>query len=172
MRPLLSFYRTELQVLFFALLVAAPARAQDITVGGLKISMPWVRATPKGAQVGGGYMTINNSGGAPDTLIDGSSEVSIRFEIHEMSMDNGVMKMRPVPGGIEIKPGQTIEFKPGGYHVMFIGLKMPFERGQHIKATLHFEKAGNVVVDFPVEEIGAQTGGSTMPGGASKHQGH
>jgi copper(I)-binding protein len=98
MRPLLSFYRTELQVLFFALLVAAPARAQDITVGGLKISMPWVRATPKGAQVGGGYMTINNSGGAPDTLIDGSSEVSSRFEIHEMSMDNGVMKMRPRSG--------------------------------------------------------------------------
>ena len=148
------------------------AQAEDITVGRLKISSPWVRATPKGAPVGGGYMIISNGGDTSDRLIDGTSDASNRCEIHEMRMDNGVMKMRPVAGGIEIKPGQTIEFKPGGYHVMFVGLKKPFERGQHVKATLHFEKAGNVAVDFPVEDIGAQNTGSAAPGGASKHQGH
>ena len=85
------------------------AQAEDITVGRLKISSPWVRATPKGAPVGGGYMIISNGGDTSDRLIDGTSDASNRFEIHEMRMDNGVMKMRPIAGGIEIKPGQTIE---------------------------------------------------------------
>ena len=105
--------------------VAMPAQAEDVTVGPLKISAPWTRATPKGAGVGGGYMKITNTGAAPDRLVGGSSDVSGRFEIHEMSVDNGVMKMRLLAKGLEIKPGQTVEFKPGGYHVMFVGLKRP-----------------------------------------------
>ncbi len=103
--------------------VVLPAHAEDVTAGSLKISAPWTRATPKGASVGGGYLKITNTGTTPDRLIGGSTDVASRFEVHEMSMDNGVMKMRPVAGGIEIKPGQTVEFKPGGYHVMFVGLK-------------------------------------------------
>ncbi|HEX3161376.1 MAG TPA: copper chaperone PCu(A)C [Pseudolabrys sp.] len=141
------------------------AHAQDVTAGSLKISAAWTRATPKGAPVGGGYLTITNNGTAPDRLIGGSSDTSSRFEIHNMTMDNGVMKMRPVDAGIEIKPGQTIELKPGGYHVMFVGLKKPFEQGDHVKATLKFEKAGDVPVDFAVEGIGAQTGGMPMQHG-------
>jgi hypothetical protein len=141
------------------------ARAQDVTAGGLKISAAWTRATPKGAPVGGGYLTITNSGTAPDRLIGGSSDTSARFEIHNMTMDHGVMKMRPVEAGIEIKPGQTVELKPGGYHVMFVGLKKQFEQGNHVKATLKFEKAGEVAVDFAVEGIGAQTGGMPMQHG-------
>jgi periplasmic copper chaperone A len=147
----------------------APAQAEDITVGSLKISALWVRATPKGAPVGGGYMTITNAGTAPDRLIGGSADVSSRFEIHEMSMDNGVMKMRPVGKGLEIKPGQTIELKPGGYHVMFVGLNKPFEEGQHVKATLEFEKAGKVAVDFTVQSLGAQTGGASSGGMPMRH---
>ena len=147
----------------------APAHAEDITVGSLKISALWVRATPKGAPVGGGYMTITNAGSAPDRLIGGSADVSSRFEIHEMSMDNGVMKMRPVGKGLEIKPGQTIELKPGGYHVMFVGLNKPFEEGQHVKATLEFEKAGKVAVDFTVQSLGAQTGGASSGGMQMRH---
>jgi periplasmic copper chaperone A len=139
---------------------AGSAHAEDVTVGALKISDPWARATPKGAPVGGAYMTITNTGNVPDRLVGGSSDVSSHFEIHEMSMDNSVMKMRPLEKGLEIKPGQTVEFKPGGYHVMFVGLKKPFEEGQHVKATLNFEKAGNVAVDFAVRGIGAQTGAS------------
>jgi len=106
----------------------------------------------------------------PDRLVSGSTDVSSRFEIHEMSMDNGVMKMRPVAQGIEIKPVQTIELKPGSYHVMFVGLKKPLAQGEPVKATLVFEKAGKVDVTFTVEGIGAQTGGGNhaMPSGGMK----
>jgi len=140
---------------------AGSADAEDITVGTLKISGPWARATPKGAPVGGAYITITNTGTLSDRLVGGSSDLSSHFEIHEMSMDNGVMKMRRLEKGLEIKPGQTVEFKPGGYHVMFVGLKKPFEEGQHVKATLEFEKAGKLAVDFAVRGIGAQTGASS-----------
>ena len=149
-----------------------PVHADDITIGNLKISTAWVRATPKGAPVGAGYLTIANTGTTSDRLVGGSSDVCTHFEIHEMGMDNGVMKMRPVAKGLEIKPGQTVELNPGGYHLMFVGLKKPFEQGQHIKATLEFEKAGDVSVDFKVEGIGAQTGSeSAMPGGVQLQHG-
>lgn len=139
-------------------------RAEDFSVGSLKISAPWARATPKGATVGGGYMTITNTGTTPDRLVSGSSELSAQFEVHTMSMDNGVMKMRPVTGGVEIKPGQTVQFNPGSYHVMFVGLKKPFEQGQQVPAVLQFEKAGKVAVKFNVESIGAQSGGQMQHG--------
>ena len=151
-----------------AALLSAPALAHDFTAGSLKIVSPWARATPKGASVGGGYMKITNTGTAPDRLVAGTTDVSKRFEIHEMSMDNGVMRMRPVAKGIEIKPGQTVVFQPGGYHVMFVGLNKPLVEGERINATLQFEKAGNVPVYFTVEGIGAQSAGtdhgSSMPG--------
>jgi len=140
---------------------ASSTYAEEVTVGNLKISTAWARATPKGASVGGAYMTITNTGNVPDRLLGGSSDASSRFEIHEMSMENGVMKMRPLGKGLEIKPGQTVEFKPGGYHLMFVGLKAQFEEGQHVKATLEFEKAGSVAVEFAVRGIGAQTGASS-----------
>ena len=74
-------------------------------------------------------------------------------------MDNGVMRMRLIAKGIEIRPGQTVEFKPGGTHVMFLGLKKPLAQGEHVKTTLAFEKAGKVDIAFTVESIGARTGG-------------
>jgi len=168
-----AFVAVAVAAAVLAACVVMPAHADDVAIGGLKISGAWVRATPKGAPVGGGYLTITNTGSAADRLIGGSSDVSGRFEIHEMGMANGVMKMRPVANGLEIKPGQTVELKPGGYHLMFVGLKKPFEQGQHVKATLQFEKAGSVAVDFTVEGIGAQTGGgSAMPGGMQMQRGH
>jgi copper(I)-binding protein len=155
--------RTLLLITAIGLLFIAPSsRAEDVAVRNMEISAAWVRATPKGAPVGGGYMTITNKGTLPDRLVGGTSSASSRFEIHEMSMDNGVMKMRPVSGGVEIKPGQTVKFDPAGYHLMFVGLKKPFVRGKHVEATLQFEKAGKIAVDFIVEGIGAQTGGSSM----------
>ena len=143
-----------------------PAQAEDATVGSLKITAPWARATPKGASVGGGYMKITNTGTAPDRLVGGSTDISARFEVHEMKMENGVMKMRPVAGGIEIKPGQTVELNPSGYHVMLVGLKKQLMQGDHFKATLEFAKAGKVDIDFLVAGIGARTGGGdhAMPG--------
>jgi copper(I)-binding protein len=158
-----------LAVAVLATRVALPALAEDVAAGSLKISAPWTRATPKGASVGGGYLKVTNTGTTPDRLIGGATDVSSRFEVHEMSMDNGVMKMRPVAKGIEIKPGQTVELKPGGYHVMFVGLKQQLEQGEGVKATLVFEKAGKVDVTFAVEGIGAQTGGGAMPGMKMDH---
>ena len=144
--------------------LAFPAQAEDVTAGGLKISSAWARATPKGASVGGGYLTITNTGSAPDRLIGGSTDVAKSFELHEMKMEGGVMKMRPVAGGIEIKPGQTVKLDPGGYHVMLVGLKDQLKQGSRFKATLDFEKAGKVDVDFVVEGIGAKTGGAKSGG--------
>lgn len=146
-----------------AISLALPASAEDVTIGALKISAPWARATPKGAKVGGGYMTITNTGAAPDRLVSGVTEISGRFEVHEMSMDNGVMKMRELKDGVEIKPGEKIEFKPGGYHMMFMGLNRQLVQGESFKATLQFEKAGKVDVNFAIEGLGAQSPGAAMP---------
>ena len=101
-------------------------------------------------------------------LIGGSTEVAGKFEIHEMSMDNGVMKMRPLANGVEVKPGETVEFKPGGYHLMFVGISQPVEQGKRVKGTLEFEKAGKVDVEYAVEAIGATPKGEAAGG----HQGH
>jgi copper(I)-binding protein len=143
-----------------------PAQAEDVTVGSLKIFAPWARATPKGASVGGGYMKITNAGTAPDRLVGGSTNISKRLGVHQMTMENGVMKMRPVAGGLEIKPGQTVTLDPNGYHVMFVGLKKQLMQGDHFKATLEFAKGGKINVDFSVVGIGAQTGGGAdaIPG--------
>jgi hypothetical protein len=147
-------------------LATSLAFAHDYTVGSLKIDHPWARATPKGASVGGGYMKITNNGSEPDRLIGGSTDVAKSFEIHEMKMEGGVMKMRPVAGGLEIKPGATVTFDPSSYHVMFVGLKNQLKQGSHFKATLEFAKAGKVDVDFTVEGIGAKVPAADhgMPG--------
>ena len=123
----------------------------------------WTRATPKGAAVAGGYLKITNTGAAPDRLVGGTFASAGRFEIHEMKTENGVMTMRGIPGGLEIKPGQTVEFKPGGYHVMFMDLKTPLQQGRSVKGTLVFEKAGTVEVEYAVEAMG---------GSAPAHRGH
>jgi hypothetical protein len=160
--------RTDFVVaLVLAIFAIGPAHADDTTIGNLKLTAAWARATPKGATVGGGYFTVTNIGNTADRLIGGTSDASSRFEIHEMSMDNGVMKMREVVSGVEIKPGQTIRFEPNGYHIMFVGLKNQLKEGEHIHATLQFEKAGSAALDFVVESIGARSGGSTSSGGKS-----
>ena len=158
--------------LVFAICTAGTGHADDVMIGTLKLTAPWARATPKGATVGGGYLTITNTGNAADRLVGGASDVSSRFEIHEMSMDKGVMKMREITSGVEIKPGQTFRLEPSGYHIMFVGLKQPLKEGDHIKATLQFEKAGNASVDFVVQGIGARSGGSASQGGRPTQHGH
>jgi copper(I)-binding protein len=142
----------------FCLAVSA-ASAADYKAGSLDISDPWSRATPKGASVGAGYMTIKNNGSTPDRLIEGSSEVASKFEVHEMKMENGVAKMRPVKGGLEIKPGETVELKPGSLHVMFVGLKKPLNAADKFKATLVFEKAGPVSIEYDVRAMGSGSDG-------------
>jgi copper(I)-binding protein len=150
------------------LAVAPPAAAHDYKLGGLEIAHPWSRATPKGARVAGGYLTITNKGATPDRLVGGSLPVAGRFEIHEMRMNNGVMQMRALPQGLEIKPGQTVELKPGSFHLMFMDLKQPLEQGKPVKGTLSFEKAGTIEVEYTVEPIGGPPA-SAPPSGGHRH---
>jgi copper(I)-binding protein len=137
-------------------LVTGSASAEDARIGSIEIIHPWSRATPKGASVGVGYATIRNAGTVSDRLIGGSIAVAARLEVHEMTMDAGVMKMRELKSGLEIKPGETAMFKPGGLHLMFVDLKMPLEKGKPVKGTLIFERAGTVEVTYDVESVGAQ----------------
>ena len=143
-------------------LAASVACATDYKTGNLNIVDPWSRATPKGAEVAAGYMKISNSGSTDDRLIGGSSEIAGKLEIHEMAMENNVMKMRPLKDGLEIKAGQSVELKPGSFHLMFVGLSRPLAAGDHFKAVLQFEKAGAVNLDVDVRAMGA--GSSDMPG--------
>src|SRR5262245_8196656 len=158
-------YQRFLVATFLALMLGAQAGASEFRIGSLEIDNPWLRATPRGASVAGGYMKIINKGSAPDRLIGGSTAIAGRFEVHQMIMDQGVAKMRPVEGGLEIKPGATVELKPGSFHVMFMDLKEPLEQGQKIKGTLEFEKAGKVDVEYTVEAVGA----TFPPGAGMKH---
>ena len=156
-------------LLALAMAFASPARAHDYNIGSLNIGHPWVRATPKGAAVAGGYLKITNKGKEADRLIGGSAAFAGRVEIHEMSEESGVMKMRHLPKGIEIKPGETVELKPGAVHVMFMDLKVPLVKDQkpRPKGTLVFEKAGTVEVEYAVEAVGGSPGEHDH--GAHKH---
>jgi copper(I)-binding protein len=120
----------------------------------IEIGNPWARATPSGAKVGAGYLTITNKGKEVDRLIGGSAAPAARLEVHVTIVEQGVAKMRAVEG-LEIKPGETVEFKPGGMHVMFVGLKQPLRQGERVKGTLVFEKAGTIAVEYPVQPPGA-----------------
>lgn len=137
-------------------LAATAAQAHDYSVGQLAIAHPWTRATPQGAKVGGGYLTVTNNGKEADRLMGVTATSAGQVEIHEMKTENGVMTMRPLgEGGVEIKPGETVALKPGGYHIMFMNLKEPFKQGEAVKGELEFQKAGKLQVEFKVEPVGA-----------------
>ncbi|MBX9775893.1 MAG: copper chaperone PCu(A)C [Xanthobacteraceae bacterium] len=147
------------------LLTGGLAAAESYSAGGLQIGSPWTRATPKGSTVSAGYLSITNKGTEADRLIGGSLAPASRFEVHTTVTENGVARMRQVTS-LEIKPGETVELKPGGMHVMFMGLKQPLTSGQTLKGTLVFEKAGTVAIEFVVQAPGAT---SPAPGGGHKH---
>jgi copper(I)-binding protein len=168
-----SSYRGFAAVLAFALaqFAAAAAQATDYDVGPIHISQPWARATPKGAASGAAYMTITNTGKTPDRVSCVASDASAACQIHTMTMDNGVMMMRPVEGGLEIKPGETVTLKPASLHVMLVNLKHPLEQGKTVKATLKFETAGTIDIDYPIAAIGAAAPGVPAGGGTMMMQG-
>ena len=145
-------------------IAGSSARAEEVKAGDLVISQAWSRATPNGAKIGTGYFTIENKGTTADKLVGVSGEVSDKIEVHEMSMNNGVMKMRPVDGGLTIEPGKTIKLAPNGYHLMIMDLKGPLKQGGKVPVTLEFEKAGKVAITLDVQGIGAQgpSGGDGM----------
>lgn len=174
-RPLLGAAIGALALTAFiaaaAALTSPAAAAGDYDLGSIHISQPWSRATPKGAASGAGYMTITNKGDAPERVSCVSDDASGQCQIHSMSMEGGVMKMRPVEGGLEIKPGESVALKPGGNHMMFLALKHPLEQGQTVKVTLKFEHAGTIDVDYPVLAIGAPAPGASAGGSMMQESG-
>jgi copper(I)-binding protein len=152
-----------------ALALAAPLVAHGSEDVNLRISHPWTRATPTGASTAVGYMKITNNGKDSDRLIAATAEGADKVEVHEMSMDNNVMKMRQLKEGVEIPPGETVELKPGGFHLMMIGLRTQFKEGETVKGTLGFEKGGSIDIEFKVEALG---GGSRPTAEQREHRGH
>ena len=157
----------------FALLFAAShgVLAHEFKAGEIVIGHPWSRATPDGAQVAGGYATFRNEGSTSDRLVSVTSAISAKGEIHEMAVTDGVMTMRPLPDGIEIPAGETVELKPGGLHLMFMGLSERPVEGTRFKGTMTFEKAGTVDVEFAVEAVAAKADhGHGNHGGDGGHE--
>jgi copper(I)-binding protein len=143
---------------------AAPALAQEFKAGDIVVEKPWARATPKGAEVGSGYLVIQNKGGAPDRLTGGTADFAA-VEIHQMSSENGVSQMRQLKDGLNIPAHGSVGLSPGGYHLMFTHLTHPLAKGESVKATLNFQHAGPIEVEFNVTGIGAS---GTSGGGAMK----
>lgn len=133
----------------------ATGQAHDATLGNLVIENPWSRETAAAADVGAGFMTITNKGAEDDRLIKASSGISEMVQLHNMKIENDVMTMFEMKEGIVIPAGQTIELKPKSLHVMFMNLKAHPKMGDAFKATLTFEKAGTVEIDFAVEAADA-----------------
>jgi hypothetical protein len=168
---MISVTRCVLGAVVSTILLAAPAvRADDVKAGDLVITQAWSRATPGGAKTGGGFLTIENKGTSPDKLIGVSADVAGKVEVHEMTTDGGVMKMRPVEGGLAIDPGKTVKLAPGGLHLMMMDLKNPLKQGDKLPVTLQFEKAGKVQVTLDVQGVGAP-GPSGNMGGEMKKMG-
>jgi hypothetical protein len=140
--------------LFAAVVVSGVAVADDFQLKSMRVSNLFVRATPPGATVAGVFMSIANQGKDADRLVGVASPAAAQVEIHEMAVDGGMMKMRAVQG-IELKPGATVQLRPGGYHVMLEGLKQPLKQGDQISLKLTFEKAGTLEFMVKVEAISA-----------------
>jgi copper(I)-binding protein len=154
-------------LVFVTALSAAPSHAEDVRAGDLVITQAWSRATPGGARIAGGYLTIENKGSTPDRLLRGTADVSGKVEVHEMAMNNGVMTMRELDKGLAIEPGKTVKLAPGGLHLMLMDLKSALKQGDKVPVTLEFEKAGKVTVSFDVQGVGAQA-----PAAAGEHHDH
>ena len=144
-------------LLFVCAFAASAASAHDYLLKSLKIDHPFARATPPGAKTGGVFVSVENTGTQSDRLLGVSSPVAGVAELHQMSVDAGVMRMRGV-AALEVRPGETLELKPGGYHVMLSGLRQPLKVGDRFPMTLTFQNAGAVEVSVWVEAMGAGAG--------------
>lgn len=147
---------------------ATDPKTKSWKAGDLLIDSVWTRATPGGAKVAGGFLSIKNNGKEADRLVGFSTPVASHGELHEMAVNNGVMTMREIKG-VDIKPGEFLVLKPGGLHLMFMGLKNQIAMGTTIKGTLVFEKAGAVEVEFAVTPIGAASPDG-KPAAAQEHK--
>lgn len=125
-----------------------------VVVEDIEIAEPWLRAMLPGQPAAGGYLTIVNRGAAADRLVAVTSPRAGRVEIHEMAVENDIMRMRPVEGGLALEPGSTVELAPGGVHLMFLDVRGAFVAGEQIPVTLEFEMAGKAEISFDVRPMG------------------
>jgi periplasmic copper chaperone A len=132
------------------------ACAKEFKTGSIAVEQPWARATPGGASVGAGYLTITNGADTPDRLVSVSADVAGRTEMHQMDMADGVMRMRPLPEGVEVPAHGAVALAPGATHLMLLDLKQPLKEGDRFAGTLTFEKAGSLDVTFEVRGLGAK----------------
>ncbi len=130
-----------------------------VTVGALELSGGFTRATLPNAPVGGGFLTITNTGTEADTLLSAASPVAGEVQLHEMKMEGDLMKMQQLAGGIPLPSGETVTLAPGGLHLMFMQLKTPFVEGESVPVTLNFEKAGTVELMLMVGSPAARDAG-------------
>lgn len=140
-----------------------------VVLDDLELADPWARVMQPGQQAGGGYLEITNRGTEADRLVHASAPRAARTEIHSMEIVDDVMTMRPVEGGLEVPAGETLSLRPGGYHVMFIGVADPFEVGEVIDVTLEFEHAGRVELEFRVHDMSHGRGHDEGSGHAHDH---
>lgn len=137
-------------------MTAADAGRVTVTAGDLELSGGFARATLPKAAVAGGFLTVTNTGRADDRLVSATSPAAQRVEIHEMSMQGDVMQMRPLPQGIPVPAGKSVDLRPGGLHLMLMGLTAPLRQGDSVPLTLTFEKAGPVQMSLSVGPINAK----------------
>jgi copper(I)-binding protein len=152
----------------FALGHTGPAHA----AGPISIENGWSRATAAAQTVGGGFMTIVNAGKTDDRLISATSPVAAEVQIHDMKMEDGVMRMRQLADGLAVPAGARVELKPRSLHLMFMQLKAPLAAGQSFPVTLKFEKAGAVTTQFRVEAMGAAAPAPAKKPDAAPHHHH
>ena len=136
-------------VVLLLMLATSYASAQTTKIGDLAVVEPWARATIGQGKTGAAYLTIVNRGTAADRLIAVTTPAARMAQLHTHIMEGGVMKMRPVEA-LEIESQETTEFKPGGLHIMLMGLDRPLKKGESFPMTLTFEKAGKVAVAVTV----------------------
>lgn len=123
------------------------------TIGDLAITSAWARATLPGQKSAGAYLIVTNHGTTADRLTGAASPSADKTEIHTMEVVKDIMTMRPVEGGLEIPAGGSVELKPGGYHIMFMGISEPFADGASVPVTLQFATAGEVELALPVRLV-------------------
>lgn len=136
---------------------AAPGHVVVATIGDIDVSGVFSRATLPNAPVAGGFLTLANTGTSDDRLISASAPIAAIVQLHEMTMDGDIMKMRELPDGIVVPAGQTVTLQPGGLHLMFMQLREPLVEGTTIPLTLTFERAGTITVDMGVAGFAADT---------------
>jgi periplasmic copper chaperone A len=149
---------TAALLLAAALVQFRPAAAQEARAGAIEVERAWTRATGQTAQTAVAYLAIRNRGAAPDRLVSASSPEARGVELHDTTMEDGIMRMRPVQGGVTIPPGGSLRIEPdgGGTHLMLVGPRRAFARGERVPVVLTFERAGDVRVEMMVEAAGAR----------------